>query len=250
MSVLKTGSMVLGQANYHLFDILCNFLMIQTGVFSSRSMLNVPLWFLTPLLVCYILYYIITTRDKNFQMLWYIFATILGGIFVYYGYQYPIANERLGRGLYSFFLGVILHTIYKEKKVNINFAGKIILLGVTIGSLILLVKGDGGNLYLSITFCFIFILILILETPIIEEFFSSKVVKKFYRPLYNISYELFCSHYVLILCLALADRCFNIAVWYNTWGFFCIYILFSYALANIFKVLAHPFINLFLVKNQ
>lgn len=125
-AALIYGSMVLGLGDYHIFDVFSNFFLVQTGIFSERSMLNVPLWFLTLLLVCYVLYHRISQQSEDIQIISYLTLVFAGGIFIYYGWAYPITNVRIGRGWYSFFLGVILEQVYERKKTIFSLWGKVV----------------------------------------------------------------------------------------------------------------------------
>lgn len=247
-AALIYGSMVLGLGDYHIFDVFSNFFLVQTGIFSERSMLNVPLWFLTPLLVCYVLYHRISQQSEDIQIISYLTLVFAGGIFIYYGWAYPIANVRIGRGWYSFFLGVILEQVYERKKTIFSLWGKVLLMGVIVCICILTDMGLSGNIYLCAGVVFTLLFVWILETPTVERIFSMNIVKRCYAPICAVSFELFCTHFVLLTMLAFIDKgCHTVSLYDNYLCFF-LYIFAAYLIALLVKNVSRPLISTLLIK--
>ena len=249
-ALFQTGSMVLGLGNYHLFDVLCNFLVVQVGLFSERSMLNVPLWFLTPLLVCYILFFLISKKSEDIRYILCAVCIVIGGICVYYGWNYPILNVRMGRGIYSFFLGALVKMIGRRTHLYLHFGGKLFLLAGLIVGLACFRNKITGNEYLCATILWAMILILILSCPGADSFFAQPAIRTCYLPFYQLSFELFCTQYVVLTAIGLLGRYRDLSGAAENWSLFWGYIILSYALAFLLKKTARPLFSCLLLKNQ
>lgn len=246
-ALFQTGSMVLGLANYHLFDILCNFLVAQVGLFSERSMLNVPLWFLTPLLVCYLLFFIIAKKSRDTRYIVCAICAVIGGICVYYGWSYPLLNVRMGRGLYAFFLGALLQRLCEKRASRLRPGGKLLLLAGIAAGLACFRNGAMGNEFLSAAMLWAMLLVLILSCPGVDRFFARPAVRACYQPFYQLSFELFCTQYVVLTAIGMLGRYRDLSGAAENWSLFWGYIVLSYALALLLKRTARPlFSGLFL----
>lgn len=248
VAIFKTGNMVLGLGGYHLFDVFCNFFVIQVGIFSERSMLNVPLWFLTPLLICYILFFLTILKLKNMQSIAYAVYAIIGGICIYYGYHFPILNVRLGRGLYAFFIGVIFQRFTERKILHLQNGGKVLLLMGIAGGIACFRNGTDGNAYLSIVWLFAMVLSIIQSTSAIDCFFARPAVRACYYPFYQLSFELFCTQYVVLTAIGLIGRYTDLSGTAENWTLLLGYITLSYILAYLLKRIARPLFSSLVLK--
>ena len=88
--------------------------MLRAGIIAVDVPLNVPAWFLSPLFVCYFLFWIIfyegkeKTKDLDKAVLFSILLILVGITTLYKGWNTAIFNERMGQGLAAFFSGVLL----------------------------------------------------------------------------------------------------------------------------------------------
>ena len=80
------------------------------GLFSTAITLNNPMWYISPLLLCYAVFYIMCyfARNNKLQTVCFPIIFILLGCIMLLGFDYPFFNLYIGRGLIAFFSGVLL----------------------------------------------------------------------------------------------------------------------------------------------
>lgn len=102
---------------YGLLDIIVNaFGLQQLGIFTVKA-INQPTWYLSVLLLCYILFYYGVRISKRLEISCnYIFIAFAfcGAIIGTYQWNAVFVNVSIGRGLFSFFCGVILADFVKR----------------------------------------------------------------------------------------------------------------------------------------
>lgn len=102
-----------GETRYSLKALIVSTLGIQSGLFAESDSLSVngPSWFVTTLLICYILFFLIVKFCKNKKQEWsfYLVLGIIGVVFTFHPVHIPLLYECSARGLFFFFAGVIMH---------------------------------------------------------------------------------------------------------------------------------------------
>ena len=87
-------------------------------IFSTRMSFNAPTWFISVILLCYVIYYVVVYMFKGIKnAMVYVYGTffIFGGVMVSSGISIPISN--IGRGIVCFFAGCIIAKIYEHKDI-------------------------------------------------------------------------------------------------------------------------------------
>lgn len=114
-----TGSIMQYPNEY--FDVnhlLMNMIGIQSGIVGTEFSFNGPLWFISVLLLCYLIYYFIVylCRDnKEIIVEIYIFLVIIGLALLYANPALPILNDQVATGLSCFYIGCIIYRLYKSQ---------------------------------------------------------------------------------------------------------------------------------------
>lgn len=117
----------------HLWGIIIS----STGLYSllgessQQYAINQPVWYVSSLLICYVVYFIIkklSKRDNIPEQYLFFTASIIGLVFLVYNLDFPFFNSRLCRGYESFFVGVLL----KYYKVQYSFSYKLIKIALII----------------------------------------------------------------------------------------------------------------------
>ena len=186
------------------------------------------------------IFFLIERKSGGFKNTAYAALIIIGGICVYYGFHYPILNVSLGRGLYSFFLGVLLYRFSENVTLRLRPCGKgLVLIGIA-ASVICFRTGKEGNEFLCSAVIFALLLILILSCPGIDRFFARPGVQILYQPFYKISFELFCTQYVVLTVIGFIQQYRDLSDLAKSWVLFGGYIVLSCALAFLIKRTARP----------
>lgn len=121
-------------------SILPNLFMITTGWVDDIYPYNVSCWFVSVLLLCYIIYYVLCrTARKNPQLVLYleIGMVLWGYLLLSKGWNVPFCYSHDGEGLLNFFIGCVLFEIYERNSVRGNRRLLGVLLGLLAGCLLL-----------------------------------------------------------------------------------------------------------------
>ena len=165
----------------------------------SELTFNGPLWQVGVLVLMYALYYR-SHRSKN-RILFCAACILLGAIFISYGYVAPFMRPEFGRGLFSFFVGVLL---CRYRAIFDHIKG--LTWGLLIVSIFLMVR-FGVVIVGSIQLVFgalIFpcILICLLTCKPLAKFFSARP----FVYLGNISYGVYAWHFPLLTLAVILYR--------------------------------------------
>lgn len=113
----NTGS-TFGCGGFDLYHFLLNFFCIQVGWIDNVYTFNAPAWSISVEIFCYIVFYYILARGKNY-LVYYGAGIIIGLSVLVMNWYYPIFNVPMGRGISCFLIGCILYELYlkfKEKQ--------------------------------------------------------------------------------------------------------------------------------------
>lgn len=107
----KNGAFFAEMQNNDLPHLFLNLLGLQTW-FSREFTVNQPTWYLSTLMLCYLLFYGIAAscRKRDMRLLFSLPAFV-GITILTSGLQFALLNSYIARGLCSFFLGVLLQML-------------------------------------------------------------------------------------------------------------------------------------------
>lgn len=234
----KSGSFVLGLGT-DLSGIFLDLTVLKSGLFNSAVPLNVPAWFLTPLFVCYFLFWMVFWGNEKSNGIKFIISGILmliGIATLLNEWDMAIFNMRMGRGLSAFFSGVLLGGYCAHISGKSPYRALFGLI-VMVLSLVMINANMSGNLYVSATFMFVALIYTLENSKFIEPILTHKTLQMIWTPLFAISYNLFLSHYPILTGIAMINRIFPLTPYVHTVWFFCSYILLSILLAKFIKML-------------
>lgn len=238
-SLMTQGSMLLGLKNYTFVDVVLNVFMVGTGIFATRVPFNVPAWFLTPLIVCYCLFYFIIRQHKEERIYGCIILMLIGAVCLYNKWMEPIFNERMARGIFSFFLGSCIYFFVYKNKEYFDRRDKCFLLIITFFSCFLLKIAGSGVIYISSIIIFSLVFSCIILSEMIEKRIFMKI-EILYKPLQRLSYQIFLSHYVILTLMAFIAKKYSCyQLFYDIKVFFiyvCLTFMFSIFLCKVTKI--------------
>lgn len=105
-----------GFDNVNFSSVTLDLLMLSTGWFGSLTRYNSPLWFVSVLMQCYLLFYglcYLARRTRRGDIYGFVGAVLLGLAMVLGIWQFPVANVQTGQGLLGFFSGCLLYCAYQ-----------------------------------------------------------------------------------------------------------------------------------------
>lgn len=121
---------------------------------SNIHPLNGPLWYIGPLMLCYIIGYYLTKwykKNKNYYV--YIIPIIIGIFILNTNFNFFIFNTSVGRGLISFFIGILLGNKFLQTYFdNLSFKNKLkikTILFLLIALYIYIIISGNSDLYIG-----------------------------------------------------------------------------------------------------
>lgn len=109
---IKTVGIAWFMDSFSLWETIVAALGFQEGwIFRGNTYVNYPVWYISVLLICYLVFYVTTRLSKMLHVSgrYFYMAMIFVGIAINsYGVQLPFLNEYTSRGYYAFFTGVLL----------------------------------------------------------------------------------------------------------------------------------------------
>jgi len=185
---------------------------------SCDYMANNPMWYISVLLLCYIMFFYSTYIGKKLRINSYLFyciilsfGIIMRGICDKVGYCYPFFSEVIGRGYSCFFWGLIMQFllekfVFLKKEKNLSWQ--------LVGIAIFIYAYSSGNVfvkeYLWYILCFIFysILILLFRNKLFQKIFCFDNLKY----VGDIAYNAFIWHLPIIRLLVIVSYIFEIEI--------------------------------------
>lgn len=191
------------------------------------------MWFLAPLVLCYTLYYfIVKYKNNDKENFLFPLLSVTGMTILDAGFNYPILNFCIARGLTGFFGGVIF------SKISLNYGRKIKKVAkIVVSSVVLVVyffqiyKGliyNWSTMIISMTlFLMPCVIVLIQNVP----FFRRSLENKIFMFVGNISNQIFFFHLPVefIMRKLTGDR-------EATFVFLCIDVVLVFSLSVIYKI--------------
>lgn len=178
------------------------------GVFNDISV-NYQTWYISVLLICYVVFYICVYLSKRLRIRheYFFVALIFIGIAIKtYGINLPFLNECSARGYGPFFFGLILAGILENRKPNILII--IICAIITILFPVIIVYKYHlvqTSIVMLLTYIFYPSLIITFKYSIINKLFKGK----FFATAANISFNVFMWHISVLIAFKISACLLN-----------------------------------------
>lgn len=178
--VLCSLYIALGRGQLSIYETFYNLLFLQSGYIPGGGDFRIDIagggtWFLAPLFLSYSLFfYICKYKSEEKALGLYLVIVIIGLIALKNGWNFPILNGYMLRGLLGFFAGCIFSVIIKKYGFKINIFGMLLAIVIFITYTIIIYRGDYAN---TIDFIIITDLVILPCTMILIEKIS--LIKKF-----------------------------------------------------------------------
>ena len=158
---------------------------VQDGWVFTNPMVNNPTWYISVLLLCYIVFYLLTYLGKRWQIphiYLFVFMVLLGCGAQTYGLNLPFLNGSSCRGYYAFFFGVLLAEWLEKlnaakKSQNIYvFLGSIMSVAFLLCMMVYKWEWVAGGINYLMTFWFYPALIIIFSSGPVAKLFDHKFI--------------------------------------------------------------------------
>lgn len=194
----------------NFFGTILDALGIQNGWVFNDPGVNYPTWYISVLLLCYIVFYVATYlgKKKDLPVIYvYLFIILIGCGINTYAINFPFLTSQTARGYYAFFTGLVLaialnkYGVYK-KAVAVSLVNIIVIVCVVA------FRGEWipqGLIYL-LTFILYPSIIIVFQSKFVRSLFSHKIWGIWGR----ISYDVYIWHNPMFLMMYI---CFWITKW-------------------------------------
>lgn len=234
---------VFGDYFYNLkpdfFGLIISILGVQAGWAFENPMINNPMWYISVLVLCYIIFYIITkiSVSKNYKYVYfYILLIFLGLSIQKNGTDLAFFNSYTARGYYAFFFGLVFSIFFNNYKISKFIKMLSIFLVVFITFLIVrhysIVE---RNINYTLTFIYYPALIVTFNINIIKKIYSNKLISK----ITEISFNVYVWHVVAFLILIIFNKIYNLNIRLDSYKVMIIFTIILY----IFGAFSHYLIE-------
>lgn len=211
---------------FDFYHFVLNLFLLQAGWFENSYSFNSPAWFLSTLMLCYIVFYILlklTKNNKKFLAIGALLIIAVGYICLCVKSTLPFLHSGFAaRGYMCFFIGVILYLLH-EKSVKstliVPIVGFILIVATFFVSKITGVDVNVRQI-LCIWVVFPTAIILAVNVRVCETLLSVKPLKN----LAGISMEVFLWHFPIQLLIVICNIVFNININYTSKLFYLFYV--------------------------
>lgn len=212
---------------------------IQDGWGLTNPCVNNPTWYISVLLLCYIVFYMSVYIASRWNIKpQYIFAVMifLGMGIQTYGIDLPFLNASSARGYYAFFFGILLAGFLKRKYIGVKWM-IVNVITVLILTVLIVLTPDFMDKGINYIMTFIYY-------PAVIIFFKSQVVKKVFDNniwgrLGRISFDVYIWHNPFFILLFILIKIFNWNLNLSSCWFMIVYAIICY----LFGTISHYFIE-------
>lgn len=189
-----------------LFGILLHCLGMQVGWVFENPGINNPTWYISVLLICYIIFYIICRMSKRFNisLVYFCLCMIFTGIGLFtYKIDLPFLTMDNARGYYSFFTGIILADILQKYKYGKKITVFSFLIIITVPILLKYAyEFTSYGLQYILTFIYYPALIILFLSKPVSDLFNKKII----GVLAGISFNVYMLHASVIIMFFLVQK--------------------------------------------
>lgn len=181
-----------------LWGLILDCLGVQAGWSSKNPCVNNPTWYISVLLLCYLLFYFITFWGHRLNVspyYGYVFMIFAGMGIITYNISMPGLTSGTARGYYAFFFGIIFHKFLSSDSMK-EIRN---VLGVTmffIMTILMIFQWDivDEDINYLLTFVYYPSVLIILKSRYIKKVFK----ERFWSKLAEISFHVYVWHAVLL----------------------------------------------------
>ena len=194
---------------FDLWGIVIDSLGVQDGWVFANPGVNNPTWYVSVLLLCYLVFYLTTTLAHRLKVSpYYLYgAVVLWGIAINtYELDLPFMTYTSGRGYWAFFTGVLLAAAFKARpNLPKPLVGICAFILVTFPALIHF-RPDIESLRYLLVFIFYPSLIVIARVPQVNRLFEFKWIET----LSKVSFDVYIWHVVCLQAVLYVTRLLSI----------------------------------------
>lgn len=234
--------------NFDLYHLFLNIILCHDGLFVTDWSFNSPSWCISICFILYAVFFAVFYFSKNEQAAVYKFVClgILGSVVLNLGWNYPVLNSLVARGLFCFSIGVVLAYFYQNEHLfNTKFIGYlyfIVLIGCYVAYRVK--PSIIGNMHMFfILFIAPMIIICTLFVPWINRFLSMHI----FTYLGSLSMEIYLFHFPVQCAIKNIDIYCKLGLNYSSQKIWVLYAVFTILVSIVYKQLFEKKITTFFI---
>ena len=234
----------------NFFGTIISILGIQAGWSFENPMINNPTWYISVLILCYILFYISTKISilKKINCVYlYVILIFLGLSIQKNNTNLAFLNYYTARGYYSFFFGVLFSIYFNNYKIRkfVKILSIFLVIFITY-SIVAHYSIVEKNINYTLTFIYYPALIIIFNIDIIKKIYSSKLITK----LAETSFNVYVWHVGAILIFIIVNKGCNLNINFSSYKVMIVFTILLYIFGTIsYYLIEKPLEKLILKKN-
>lgn len=182
---------------------------IQDGWALPNPCVNNPTWYISVLMLCYVIFYFLVYIAKRLDLkvqYLFVFMIFLGMGINTYGINLPFLNSSSCRGYYAFFFGVLLAEFLNKHDIG-KVDTLISVIMIIVITLLIIFQYDfmASGINYIMTFIYYPALIILCKSKTVSRVLNRKIIGK----LGQISFDVFIWHNPFYLVLYICIRVFN-----------------------------------------
>ncbi len=213
-----------------LWDVLVAMTGISVGtVFNNIDRVNGPIWYISVLMVCYVVFYILCSIEglwrKKLQLihseyLLFLLPVAVGLAIMNFDINFPFFNSMTAKGYIGFFVGIILIKFIRENALDRNSVGLLIaFLAFMIQIICVIIFHNKldiffGNWEMSLCFTFAPPIVIIVERLDYGALFNNRISDF----LGQISFPLYLLHMPCFLTISVMKEVIGISIKRSVWN--------------------------------
>lgn len=243
----KTGDTFV-YANFDLYHLFLNIILCHDGLFGVDWSFNAPSWCVSVSFILYVVFFMVFYFSKDAKTAVYKFAGLglLGATLLNLGWNYPVLNSLVARGLFCFSIGVVLAYFYQNEHLFntrlIGYMSMLILIAFYV--IYRVMPSIIGNMQM------LFILLIapmIIVCAIYVPWFNAFLSTKFLVYLGSLSMEIYLFHFIVQCAIKNIDIYCNLGLNYSSEIVWIAYAVSTILVSILYKqLLAEKFKMLFI----
>lgn len=206
--------------------VITTCLCIQDGWFFENPRINNPLWYISVLMWCYIVFYLITCisariKNKIISFIPYFVIVALGIIIITFRWDAPFLNYDMARGYISFFLGVCLCGLFEIINVEKLTYQIISICAICAYVVVKILSTNFRYEYYFIVFVLWPAIIIVFKSTFMKKVYNEKILTR----LAEIAFDIYIWHAVVLHVIDIVSREYNIKIMFSLTGMFISLIL-------------------------
>lgn len=230
-----------------MYHFVLNCALLQAGWWENSYSFNSPAWFISTLLLCYIIYFFLVRAVGKSKKLFY--GLCLGIVFTGFvclitGSQLPFLHAGFAaRGYICFYGGVLLYEQY-TKRIRLSVWATPVIGGIVFVLLVVVQRmGIVSELNLRQLLCILVLFPLLIISACCVDFIERIFCIRPLMWLSSISMDVFLWHFPVQLFIACISRAAGFAINYGSILFFGGYVLVVMLVASISNSASHKLIK-------